>query len=308
MITQDEITAAAERIAPHVRRTPVLALAADDLVLGYPVDLKLELFQHSGSFKARGAFNALLSGEVPRGGVVAASGGNHGAAVAFACHRLGVPARIFVPEIAGATKIGLIRSAGIEPDVVPGTYADAFEASEAHRAESGAMSIHAYDAPATLTGQGTLGIEIEEQLPGIDELLIAVGGGGLIGGIAAWFGGRIKIVAVEPERAPTLHRSLREGPDIMVDVGGVAANSLGARKIGGLCHAIVAGQGLQTVLVPDEAITDAQRQLWSSARIAAEPGGATALAALTSGAYRPAPGKRVAVIVCGGNLDPAPFA
>lgn len=308
MISADDIRAAGARIRSHVRYTPVLRLDAEDIGLGYPVDLKLELFQHSGSFKARGAFNSLLSGDVPEAGVVAASGGNHGAAVAFACHRLGIPARIFVPEIAGATKIGLIRSAGVEPDVVPGAYSDAFEASEACRAETGAMSIHAYDAPATLAGQGTLGIEIGEQLAGIDEVLIAVGGGGLIGGVAAWFGGRVKVVAVEPEQAPTLHTALRDGPDAQVDVSGVAANSLGARRIGGMCHAIAIAQGIQSVLVPDDAILDAQRRLWHSARIAAEPGGATALAALTSGTYRPEPGKRIAVVVCGGNLDPAPFA
>lgn len=307
MITASDIRAAGERIKDHVRRTPILRLDARDIGLGYPVDLKLELFQHSGSFKARGAFNSLLSGDVPAAGVVAASGGNHGAAVALACARLGVPARIFVPEIAGATKIGLIRSAGVEPDVVAGTYADAFEASEAYRTQTGAMSIHAYDAPATLAGQGTLGIEVEQQIPEVDEVLIAVGGGGLIGGVATWFGGRVKVVSVEPELAPTLHTALRDGPDAEVHVSGVAANSLGGRKIGRLGHAIASEQGLEAVLVPDDAILDAQRRLWSSARIAAEPGGAAALAALTSGAYRPEAGKRIAVVVCGGNIDPSPF-
>ena len=306
-VTQDEIRSASTRIEEYVRKTPVMHLAANDLGLGSPIHLKLELFQHSGSFKARGAFNALLSGDVPKAGVVAASGGNHGAAVAFAAARLGIPARIFVPEIAGPTKIGLIRAAGVVPDVVPGAYADAFTASEAFRIESGAMSIHAYDAPSTLTGQGTLGLEIEEQLPEIDELLVSVGGGGLIGGIASWFQDRVKVIAVEPENAPALNAALQRGPETDVNVSGVAANSLGARRIGRMCYDIAKAQDLQSVLVTDDAIMDAQRLLWSSARIAVEPGGAAALAALTSRAYVPDHGKNVAVLICGGNVDPSPF-
>ncbi|MEM7211882.1 MAG: threonine/serine dehydratase [Pseudomonadota bacterium] len=283
MIQKDEIIAAAARIHPHVRRTPTLSVVANDLGLGYPIDLKLELFQHSGSFKARGAFNSLLSMDVPEAGVVAASGGNHGAAVALAAARLGVPARIFVPEIAGETKIGLIRATGVEPDVVSGAYADAFAASQAYQAESGAMTIHAYDAPATLAGQGTVGMEIEEQLPEIDTLLVAVGGGGLIGGIASWFNGRVNVVAVEPEKAPTLHTALREGADATVDVGGVAVNSLGARQIGSRCYEVATAQALTSVIVTDDAIIDAQQRLWNSARILGEPGGVCSLAALTSG-------------------------
>ncbi len=307
MITKTDITAAAERIAPHVRRTPVLEIAAEDFGLGYPVTLKLELCQHTGSFKARGAFNALLSGGIPEAGVVAASGGNHGAAVAFAAARLDIPARIFVPEIAGPAKIELIRSTGAVLEVVAGAYADAFAASEAYRAATGAATIHAYDAPETLAGQGTLGRELEAQLPDLDILMVAVGGGGLIGGIATWLAGRVRVVAVEPERAPTLHSALSDGPDTEVEVGGIAANSLGARRIGRLCHQIVTAQGIESVLVADDAIADAQRQLWHMARIAAEPGGATALAALTSSAFVPPAGARVGVIVCGGNLDPVPI-
>lgn len=307
IITHDDIRAADARIRNHVRETPVLSLGRDEIGLDHAIDLKLELFQHTGSFKARGAFNALLSGDVPEAGVVAASGGNHGAAVAYAAARLGVHARIFVPEIAGPTKIGLIRATGIEPDVIPGAYSDAFEASEAYRRETGAVSIHAYDAPETLTGQGTVGLEIERQLPDLDELLIAVGGGGLIGGIASWFGDRVKIIAVEPERAATLNTALRDGPDTSVEVGGIAANSLGAKQIGRLSYDIAKARNIESVLVPDEAIADAQARLWSSARIAAEPGGAAALAALISGSYRPGPGRRVAVLVCGGNLDPSPI-
>ncbi|MEM9060960.1 MAG: threonine/serine dehydratase [Pseudomonadota bacterium] len=307
MITQDDIRAAAARIAPHVRKTPVLRLEADALGLAYPIDLKLELFQHSGTFKARGAVNSLLSLDIPEAGVVAASGGNHGAAVAWAAAKLGVPARVFVPEIAGQTKIGLIRASGIEPDVVSGVYADAFEASEAYRAESGAVSIHAYDAAATLEGQGTLGMEIEDQLPDLDVLLVAVGGGGLIGGIASWYGDRLKIVAVEPERAPTLNAALRDGRDTTVEVGGVAVNSLGARQIGTLSYDVAVRYGIESVLVPDDAIVAAQEALWSSARVATEPGGAAALAALTGGAFEPMVGARVGVLVCGANIDPAPF-
>ena len=306
-VTQDAIRAATQRIKNYIRQTPVLSLSAGEMHLPCRIELKLELFQHSGSFKARGAFNSLLSMDVPEAGVVAASGGNHGAAVAFAAAKLGIPARIFVPEIAGETKIALIRDAGVEPDVVGGAYADAFDASQQYQRASGAMSIHAYDAPATLEGQGTLGQEIEQQLPEIDELLVAVGGGGLIGGIASWFGDRIKIVAVEPENAPALNAALQDGPETDVDVSGVAANSLGARRIGRMCYDIAKTQNLESVLVSDEAILETQHRLWSTARIAAEPGGAAALAAVASGAYRPGPGKRVAVLVCGGNVDPSPF-
>jgi len=307
LIDAGDIDDARERIAGHVRRTPVLEVAGPDLDLAFPVTLKLELFQHTGSFKARGAFNNLLSGDIPNAGVVAASGGNHGAAVAFAAARLGVPARIFVPQIAGPAKIDLIRATGAALEVVPGAYADAFAASEAYREQTGAATIHAYDTPVTLAGQGTLGAEIEEQAPDLDILLVAVGGGGLIGGVASWFEGRVRVMAVEPEQAPTLHRALRDGPEAQVEVSGIAANSLGARRIGGLCHEIATRLGIESVLVADAAIAEAQSRLWRTARIAAEPGGATALAALTSGVFVPPPGARVGVVVCGGNLDPAPF-
>ena len=306
MITTEVIRAAAARIAPHIRRTPVLDIT-DGLGLAHPVTLKLELFQHTGSFKARGAFNSLLSMDVPAAGVVAASGGNHGAAVAYSAKQLDIPARIFVPEIAGPAKIALIRSTGVEPDVVPGAYADAFAASQACQAETGAMTIHAYDAPAALAGQGTVALEWAEQSPDLDILLVAVGGGGLIGGIAAFHQGRPKVIGVEPVTAQALTAALAHGPDAQVEVSGVAANSLGARQIGRICFDIATAQGIETVLVTDDAILDAQRRLWSGARIAAEPGGAAALAALTSGAYAPPPGAKVGVLVCGGNLDPSPF-
>lgn len=307
MIVRADIEAAALRIRKHVLRTPVLTVEAGDIGLRHPVTLKLELMQHSGSFKARGAFNALLSHNPGASGVVAASGGNHGAAVAFAASRLQVPARVFVPEIAGPTKIGLIRSAGVEPDVVRGAYADAFEASEAVRRETGAMTIHAYDGPETVAGQGTLGPEIERQIEDLDILLVAVGGGGLIGGVSAWFGERVRIVGVEPVRAQTLTAALKNGPETDVDVSGIAANALGARRIGRLGYDICKANAVETVVVDDEDIATAQKLLWQSARVLAEPGGATALAALTSGKFVPPRYGRVGVLVCGGNVDPTPF-
>jgi len=298
-----EIAAAAGRIAGHVRVTPTIVA---DFGLGAPVELKLEQTQHTGSFKARGAFNTLLSVPVPAAGVVAASGGNHGAAVAFAARALGHPAHIFVPEIAGAAKIALIRDTGADLTVVPGAYQNALDAARAHEAETGAMQIHAYDAPPTLAGQGTVMREWEEQGLQADTVLIAVGGGGLIGGALGWLQGRRKIVAVEPVLAPTLHRALDGGPETEVEVGGVAANSLGARKIGRLCHGLATQHGVTSVLVTDDAILTAQRRLWRGLRQLVEPGGATALAALLSGAYRPEPGEKIAVLVCGANVAPDP--
>lgn len=306
MITQNDIRAAHARIAPHVRRTPVVEVDGAGFGLNHPLVLKLELQQHTGSFKPRGAFNHLTSRKVPKAGVVAASGGNHGAAVGYAAARLGIPARIFVPEIAGATKIALVRGTGAMLEVVPGHYGQAAAAAEACQQATGAMSIHPYDAPETLAGQGTVGLELEEQAPDLDVLLVAVGGGGLIGGIASWYDGRVKIVAVEPERAATLATALRDGPDAEITPGGVAANSLGGARIGRLGYDIARRQGIETVLVSDEEIVEAQRLLWTGARVLAEPGGATAMAALTSGRVVPPTGARVGVLVCGGNVDPAP--
>ncbi len=301
-----EISAAAKRIAPYARRTPVMA--GVDLGLGRPVDLKLEQMQHTGSFKARGAFNTLLSSEVPKAGIVAASGGNHGAAVAYAAASLGIKARIYVPEIAGPAKIALIEEAGADLVVVSGVYAKALEEARAYEAETGAMQIHAYDAPMTVIGQGTAMMEWEEQGLAADTVLIAVGGGGLIAGALAWLQGRRKVVAVEPDLAPTLNRALAEGPDTVVEVSGVAANALGATRIGSICHGLAAEAGITSVTVPDEAITKAQAILWRQLRQLVEPAGATALAALISGAYKPAEGERVAVLVCGGNIAPDPLA
>lgn len=292
------------RIAPHVRRTPVIEAALPGLP---PVAFKLEHLQHTGSFKPRGAFNSLLSGPVPASGVVAASGGNHGAAVAHAAMTLGHPARIFVPEVAGPSKIALIQATGADLKVVPGVYDNALAAARAYEAETGAAQIHAFDAPATVAGQGTIFAEWEEQGLAADTVLIAVGGGGLIGGASAWLDGRRRIVAVEPERAPTLNRALAEGPETEVEVSGVAANALGARRIGRIAYDLCRTAGVASVLVRDDHILAAQALLWRGLRQWVEPGGATALAALLSGAYRPEPGERVAVLLCGANPAPDPF-
>ncbi len=305
-VTRNDIETAARRIAGHVRRTPVMAARFPGL--DRPVEMKLEHLQLSGSFKARGAFNTLLAGPVPAAGLVAASGGNHGAAVALAARALGHRARIFVPELAGASKIGLIERLGADLEVVPGAYADALAGARAYEARTGAMQIHAYDAPATVAGQGTAMAEWEDQGLAADTVLIAVGGGGLIAGALAWLGGARKVVAVEPERAPTLARALAHGPDAEVEVSGIAANALGARRIGRICYDLAVAQRVESVLVADAAIAQAQKALWQETRLLVEPAGATALAALTSGAYRPAPGERVAVLLCGANVDPEPLA
>ncbi len=300
-----EITAAAARIDGHVLRTPTLTYQGGGL--NFPVEMKLEQMQRTGTFKARGAFNTLLSGPVPEAGIVAASGGNHGAAVAFAAHELGHKARIYVPEMAGPSKIALIRDCGADLQVVPGAYANALHLAEEYEAETGAMQIHAYDAPATVAGQGTCVREWEEQGLKADTVLIAVGGGGLIAGSLAWLDGRRKVVAVEPENAPTLARALQDGPETEVEVSGIAANALGARKIGRFCFDLARKHKAQSLTLPDEAIDAAQKWMWKELRQLVEPAGAAAMAALISGAYVPEPGERVAVLVCGANIAPDPF-
>ncbi|SDH88755.1 threonine/serine dehydratase [Alloyangia pacifica] len=299
-----EIAAAAERSSAYVQRTPVMR---STVLWDHPVDLKLEQMQHTGSFKARGAFNTLLSQPVPSAGVVAASGGNHGAAVAYAATQLGHRAQIFVPEIAGPAKIALIERTGAALTVVPGEYANALEQARAYEAETGAMQVHAYDAPATLAGQGTLMREWEQQGLDADTVLIAVGGGGLIGGALGWLQGTRRVVAVEPGQARTLDAALEAGAPVDVEVSGVAANALGARRIGSLCFDLAQKYLARRVTVTDAAITEAQRTLWQAHRLLVEPAGATALAALRSGAYRPEPGERVAVLLCGGNIAPDPL-
>jgi threonine dehydratase len=307
-VTRATIAATYERIRPHVRQTPILAADAEDFRLaGGAWTLKLELTQHSGSFKARGAFANLLTRPVPMAGVAAASGGNHGAAVAYAAMRLGHKARIFVPEISSPAKIARIRGYGAELVVGGKVYAEALAACEAYIADSGALSVHAFDQAETMLGQGSVGLELERQAPDIDTLLVAVGGGGLIGGIAAWYEGRIKIVGVEPRLAPTLNMALAAGRPVDAPAGGIAADSLAPKRIGALVFPLAQRYGVEAVLVEDEAILAAQRALWETVRIAAEPGAAAPLAALLSGAYAPAKDERVAVLVSGGNTTAVSF-
>ena len=303
---QSEIKAAESRLKGHVRETPVLRVDAD--WGGGPVELKLEQMQHTGSFKARGAMNTILSREVPAAGLVAASGGNHGAAVAWAARHAGHNARIYVPELAGPAKIALIRSLGADLVVVPGAYANAFDAARAYEAETGAMQIHAYDAEPTVAGQGTCMAEWEAQGLEADTVLIAVGGGGLIAGALAWTQGARRIVAVEPRGCAALHAARKAGAPTDIEVTGIAANALGARRIGTICYDLACRYDIRSVLVEDADIVRAQAELWQSLRQLVEPAGATALAALLSGAYRPEPGERVAVLVCGGNVAPDPLA
>lgn len=302
---KSEIEEAAGRIDGHVVRTPLVELTS--VGLSFPVQAKLEQMQHTGSFKARGAFNTLLGEPVPVAGLVAASGGNHGAAVAYAAHQLGHKAHIFVPEMAGPSKIALIRGIGAELTVVPGDYSNALNLARAYENKTGAMQIHAYDAPATVAGQGTCVREWEVQGMEADTVLIAVGGGGLIAGSLAWLTGARKVIAVEPETSCALNVALKAGEPVDVEVSGVAANALGARRIGSICFDLAQQHLGSSVLVSDEAITTAQHALWRSCRQLVEPAGATALAALISGAYQPARNEKVAVLICGGNIAPDPF-
>ena len=303
MVTAKDVSDAWTRIKPHVLRTPVL----ETDVFGMPISLKLEQMQHTGSFKARGAMNSLLSMNVPKAGLVAASGGNHGAAVAWAAARLGHRARIYVPELAGEAKINLIRSLGADLIVVPGVYANALEQALAYEKDSGAAQIHAFDAPGTVAGQGTVMAEWEEQGLMADTVLIAVGGGGLIGGAMAWLEGRRKLVGVEPFNAPTLTQALEHGPQTTVEVSGLAANALGAKQAGRICYDLARATNTGCVNVEDAAIAEAQHRLWSALRLVVEPAGAAALAALLSGAYRPQKGERLAVLLCGANPAVSPF-
>lgn len=304
--SRSDIRAAADRIHPYLRRTPVLRMGGQDLGFTFPVTLKLELLQASGSFKPRGAFNRMLSTQVPKAGVVTASGGNHGAAVAYAARALGHAAEVFCPTITPPAKTALIEGCGAKLHRVGAAYDEARIASEARAAETGAIIVHAYDQPEVLAGQGTVALELEADAPEITHVLVATGGGGLIGGIAAWYAGtNVQVVSVEPEGCPTLATALREGRPVPCPVGGLAADSLGARQVGQLAFAVAKDHVADTVLVTDAAIHDAQRRLWNALRLVAEPGGATALAALTSGAWVPPKDARVAVVLCGSNTDPA---
>jgi threonine dehydratase len=307
-IDRERIAAVEKIIRPYIRRTPVIVVDGRDFGLeNGDVTFKLELLQHGGSFKARGAFANLLTREVPQSGVAAASGGNHGVAVAFAAKKLGVAAKIFVPSVASKEKTDRIRACGAELVIAGERYAEALAASEEWVAQSGAMAVHAYDRAETLLGQGSVGLEFSEQAPELDTLLVAVGGGGLIGGMAAWYGGRIKIVGVEPEAAPTLANAMRAGRPVDSEAGGVAADSLAPKRVGELMFPIAQSYVSRVVLVSDEAIQEAQVELWKVLRVAAEPGGAAALAALLSRRYQPDVGERVGVLVCGGNTTAVDF-
>jgi threonine dehydratase len=307
-LTRRDVREAALRVAPYVRRTPVVALGADITGVQHDVVLKLEGLQHSGSFKARGAFNTLLSRPVPSAGVIAASGGNHGAAVAYAAHRLGLPAEVFVPERAPEAKLSRIRRYGARVTAVGADYAEAYGASLEQERRTGALRVHAYDQPEVVLGQGTAAVELSEQAPGLDVLLVAVGGGGLIAGCASWYTDSLRLISVETTGAPTLHRAWQAGAPVDVEVGGVAADALGARRLGALAHEVVRRYVDDAVLVEDQAVLDAQRLLWDELRVLAEPGGATALAALLSGVVKCAPGDRVGVLVCGANVDPSTWS
>ncbi len=291
-----------------MRCTPIIEIDGADVgVYSRGLSLKLESFQHSGSFKARGAFANLLLRKVPPAGVVAASGGNHGAAVAYAAMTLKVPAKIFVPSVSSPAKVARIHEYGADLVVEGDRYADALAASEAWVERSGAMSVHAFDQYETMLGQATIARELSDQAPDIDTLLVSVGGGGLIAGIAAWYGGAIKVIGVEPFAAPTLTKALQAGRPVDAEAGGLAADSLAPQRVGEKVFPIVKSYVHSTVLVTDEAIGQAQKMLWRTLRVVAEPGGAAAFAALTSGAYKPRTAERVAVIISGGNTTAVNF-
>ncbi len=307
-VDRESIARVYQLIRPYIRRTPVVEVDGADFGLdAVSIILKLELLQHTGSFKPRGAFANLLTREIPSAGVVAASGGNHGAAVAFAAMKLGKPAKIFVPRVASPAKQERIRGYGADLVVTGERYADALAASREWAAQSGALPVHAYDQVETLLGQGTVGLEFEDQCASLDTLLVAVGGGGLIGGVAAWYSSRIKVVGVEPEAAPTLARALEAGRPVDTEVGGIAADSLGGGRAGALMFPIAQACVDSVRLVSDQDIQAAQEALWKVLRVVAEPGGAAALSALLSRRYQPKSGERVGVLVCGGNTTAVDF-
>ena len=301
-IDRHDIERTAARIGPHLRRTPVLRLNGSEIgVAAGGITLKLEFLQHAGAFKTRGAFANLLLRDIPAAGVAAASGGNHGVAVAYAAQQLGIRARVFVPTVASPAKIDRIRSYGADLVVHGDRYADALEACTAWVAGSQALAVHAFDQRETLLGQGTIAMELHEQDPALDTVLVAVGGGGLIGGVASWYRGDVRVIGVEPEGAPTLTHALAAGRPVDAPAGSVAADSLAPKRVGELVFPIAQAHVDSVILVSDENIVRAQELLWDALRIVAEPGGATACAALTSGRYRPSPGERVGVIISGAN-------
>jgi threonine dehydratase len=309
MIEKSSIETAYARIQNHIRETPILRLDGADFGLDpFPLVLKLEQLQHAGSFKSRGAFTNLLSREIPQAGVVAASGGNHGAAVALAAKRLGVPAKIFVPEVSSAAKVARIREYGADLVVIGEHYGIALAESEKYRDESGALAVHAFDDDYTMCGQGTLALELQKQAPEITTVLAAVGGGGLIAGIASWFAGtNVKVIGVEPEHAPTLTKALEAGEPVDAETGSIANDSLAPKRIGARVLPILQQHLDRVLLVTDEEIRRSQEALWSGARVVVEPGGAAAFASLLARKYVPAKGERVAVVLSGGNTNAVQF-
>jgi threonine dehydratase len=309
MIDKSDVHAACRRISGRVRRTPLVAVDPGRFGEGAQVWFKLEQIQHAGSFKARGAYNRILSaaerGELPKIGVVAASGGNHGLAVAFVAAQSKIPARIYVPENAPAVKVAKLHKLGAEVVQVGQKYADAYEACAKYAVESGALLCHAYDQPDICAGQGTLGIELLEQADGqLDTILVAVGGGGLLAGIAAATEGQARVIGVEPSNAPTLHAALAVGRPVDVPVSGVAADSLGASRAGDIAYEVARRTGVVSALVSDADIVAARLMLWNEWRLVVEHGAAAPVAALISGAYQPRAGERIVVLLCGGNTDP----
>jgi threonine dehydratase len=297
-----DVVAADERVRSFVRTTPVIEV---EMGTGR-VSLKLELLQHTGSFKPRGALNRVLAaGSVPETGLIAASGGNHGAAVAFVARALDRPAEVFVPEVTPAIKRDRIAGLGATVTVVGRHYPDAQEEAERRAVATGALMVHPYDHPDTVAGQGTMARELEDQVGVPDTVLVAAGGGGLAAGVAAWFGQRASTVVVEPSGSDAFHAARAAGAPVAVDIDSVASDSLGARQIGAVPFAVLSDTGAASVLVDDEAIVAAQRWMWDRLRLVVEPGGAAAAGAVLSGAYRPEAGERVVVVVCGANTDPA---
>ena len=307
-LSRRDVAGVAGLIGGYVRRTPVVTVDLADFGAGPgPLTLKLEQLQHSGSFKARGAFTNLLRRDIPAAGVAAASGGNHGAAVAYAAGVLGVPARIFVPEVSSPAKISRIRGYGADLVVEGATYSDSFAISQRWIAESGALAVHAYDHPQTIQGAGTTGLELLEQVPEVTTVLAAVGGGGLLSGICLACSDTARVVGAEPEGAPTMTRALAAGRPVDAPTGSVAVDSLAPRQVGELTFEIISARVREVVLVSDEAILAAQRLLWERLRLLAEPGGVTALAAVLSGRYRPEPGEHLGVVISGANTTAADF-
>jgi threonine dehydratase len=308
MITSIDVEAARTRVRDRVRLTPLLAL--DGPPSSCRVWLKLEFLQHTGTFKARGAFNRILAAQEqgaldPAVGVVVASGGNAGLANAYAARELGVPATVFVPTSAPAVKVEKLRTYGATVVLHGSEYAAAYEAAREHADRSGAIYCHAYDQPEIAAGAGTVGLELLEQLQGeVDTVIVAVGGGGLMAGVAAAIEGRARVVGVEPETIPTLRAALDAGGPVDVSVSGVAADSLGARRLGQIAYEVAARTRVSSLLVTDRDIIAARHLLWDQYRIVVEHGAATALAALTSGTYQPDAQERIAVVLCGANTDP----